>query len=243
MPYSRKSDDVYDDEAWKGLRFMCEVWNRGPHPNKVRPALYHSYIKEAIKRYHENIETPEALALTIFTEFFFLNRDDGIHRYGYYVLGDINYLNDRTITVTQPDGSRRPYFWIPLYSWTSTVPEGIGSFPFGLYMNSDDYLTSRCLLRLMLEKGSITKDILTDYEFNKDDYERVPYEAIDFRIGQFEDGKFIEEKPLDHIPDPFHVIENGEVMKLYESILRACVWLMELFKTHPEMFDFQNKPF
>ena len=110
-------------------------------------------------------------------------------------------------------------------------------------MNSDDYLTSRCLLRLMLEKGLISKDILTDYEFNKDDYECVPYEAIDFRIGQFEDGKFIEEKPLDHIPDPFHVIENGEVMKLYDAIMKVCKWLMELYDRHPEMFDFQDKPF
>lgn len=40
-------------------------------------------------------------------------------------------------------------------------------------------------------------------EFNQD-------ESIDFHIGQMEDAKFIEEKALDHVPDPLKVMKmNG----------------------------------
>lgn len=236
MPRPPKPDDKYDDEAWGGLIFMCNVWNRGFHHNKVKPSEYHAYIKESIKRYHDNIEGPGDLALTIFVEFFFLNRDDGKHRYGYYIKGDPEFINAQTITRLQEDGSRTCYYPLPMYAWSSVSPLSIGKFPFGLYMDTDDYIQTRCLLKFMYDRSIIPKEFMSDYEFNQDEYEQTPYESIDFRIGQMEDGKFIEEKALDYVPDPLKVIENNEVEKLYSSILRVCTWLLDLFERHPEMF-------
>ena len=242
MPRPPKPNDTYDDDAWGGLKFMTSVWNRGVYHTKINEFEYHAYLKEAIRRYHDNIEAYEDLALTIFVEFFFTNRDDGKHRYSYYIKGDPEYINMQTITVLQEDGSRHCYFPIPMYAWINIAPNSLEKFPFGLYMDSDDYLNTRCLLKFMYDKGLIPKECLFEYEINEE-YLYVPYESIDFRIGQFEDGKFIEEKPLDHIPDPFHVIENGEVMKLYDAIMKVCKWLIELYDRHPEMFEFQVKPF
>lgn len=89
------------------------------------------------------------------------------------------------------------------------------------------HLETRCLLRLMLEKNLIKMEWLDDYEENRSYYELIPYEAIDFQIN---------EKPLDHVPDPFKVIENNEIEKLYKAILTACGHLMKLYETNPEMF-------
>ena len=236
MPRPPKPRDTYNDEAWGCLDFMTEVWNRGFHHNKITTFDYHMYLKECIRRYHDIIEGPDDLALTIFVEFF-LNRDDGKHRYGYYIKGDPEFVNAQTITRLQEDGSRTCYYPLPMYAWSSVSPLSVGKFPFGLYMDSDDYIQTRCLLKFMYDKGVIPKEYMSDYEYNEDEYSYVPYEAIDFRIGQFdESGKFIEEKPLDHIPDPLKVIENGEVEKLYNSILKVCTWLLDLYERHPEMF-------
>ena len=84
----------------------------------------------------------------------------------------------------------------------------------------------------MYDRSIIQKEFMSDYEFNQDEYEQTPYESIDFRIGQIEDGKFIEEKALDHIPDPLKVIENHEIEKLYKTILTACEHLMKLIQRY-----------
>ena len=80
-------------------------------------------------------------------------------------------------------------------------------------------------MRLMLEHDLIEREWLTDYDENKYYYEIVPYEGIDKII-----------YPIETIPDPFHVIENHEIEKLYKAILTVCEHLMKLYETNPEMF-------
>ena len=112
MPRPPKPNDTYDDDAWGGLKFMTSVWNRGVYHTKINEFEYHAHLKEAIRRYHDNIEAYEDLALTIFVEFFFTNRDNGKHRY--------------SITKLQEDGSRTCYYPLPMYAWSSVSPLSVG---------------------------------------------------------------------------------------------------------------------
>ena len=53
-----------------------------------------------------------------FVEFFFLNRDDGKHRYEYYIKGDPKFINAQTITRLQEDGSRTCFNVCLVFSFT-----------------------------------------------------------------------------------------------------------------------------
>ena len=99
------------------------------------------------------------------------------------------------------------------------------NFPCGSEIANSSHLKTRSLLRLMLEHDLIKREWLIDYDENKYYYEITPYEGIDKTI-----------RLIKTIPDPFKVIANHEIEKLYKAILTTCEHLMNLYETNPEMF-------
>lgn len=226
MPKQPKPDTIYNNDAWISLLFITEVWNRNSGEKPISVQEYYSALKKVIKENYRIGMDLNDFVLSIFTEFFFLDYDDGHHRYGFYQRKD-GYISFDTISIEQKDGSRNSYWPFNFHTWFCHDPLRSNIFPIGMDLIDDGHLETRCLLRLMLEKNLIKMEWLDDYEENRSYYELIPYEAIDFQIN---------EKPLDHIPDPFNVIENHEIEKLYKSILTACENLIKLYETNPEMF-------
>lgn len=66
----------------------------------------------------------------------------------------------------------------------------------------------------MLEKG--------------DSYALIPFESVD---------KHINEKPLDHIPDPFGIIGRNETEDLFKNVKTTCEHLLDLYKRYPDVFE------
>lgn len=225
MPRTNNPNSSYDKDLWESLTFMAEVWNRARHHLKVRNIDFNVGIKKTIKENFEDIESSNLLALTIFTEFFFCPHDDGEHLYEYYSIYDGNLVNFFCIPKLNTDGSRTIYWPMYMDTWFTPHELTINHFPCGSEIANSSHLKTRSLLRLMLEHDLIERDWLIDYDENKYYYEITPYEGIDKNIHQIE-----------IIPDPFKVIENNEIEKLYKAILTTCEHLMKLYETNPEMF-------
>ena len=238
MPYAKNINLSYDKELWESLSFISYVWNHNRYTKKLTNVDWNVLLKRTIKEnYNFNMDGPIDMVLTIFVEFFFCPYDDGVHLHEYFYRGRLNEVNnerDKTIVqwcipVPQPDGTRHVYWpFHTMDSWFDSRISSNPSPPVASEIYDGGHFDTRCLLRIMLEKGIVKKEWLEDYELEKDSYALIPFEAIDKRI---------DEKPLDHVPDPYGVIERGEVERLFESIKTACEHLCELFKVHPEMFE------
>lgn len=240
MPYSKNLNPSYDKELWESLIFISDTWNKGPQIKKLTYFDWNTRLKKTIKdNYEYDMDGPIDMVLTILVEFFFCPRDDGKHLYEYFHRGSLDddewgLIQDKKIVqwcipVPQPDGTRHVYWpFHTMEMWLNTSPDSLPHPPVASEIYDGGHFDTRCLLRIMLEKGIVKKEWLEDYELEKDSYALIPFEAIDKRI---------DEKPLDHVPDPYGVIERGEVERLYKSIKTACEHLCELFKVHPEMFE------
>lgn len=241
MPYSRKPSSIYDDELWKALSFISETWNKGPQWRKTTNINWNVMLKQTLK---ENIDELEEnimdMVLTLFVQFFFCPRDDGIHTYEYFYRGSLNEDLTETmdkhaapwrISILQADGSRHiywPFHTMDVWLDTNDKEHSFVQPPRASGIEEGAHFDTRCLLRIMMEKGIVKKEWLTDYESENNSYALIPYEAID---------KHIDEKPLDHIPDPFGVIERGETETLFKNIKIACEHLLDLYRKCPDLFE------
>ena len=53
-----------------------------------------------------------------------------------------------------------------------------------------------------------------------------PYESIDKQL-----------HPVETVHDPFKVIENNDIERLYNAIYTACEHLVKLYDTDPDLFE------
>lgn len=225
MPRSPKPDDTYDDNLWKGLSFLAEIWNRGPHPKKIQNVDYYNSIRYNLKNFGDYIEGAIDITITLFVEFFYLKHDDGKHRYEVCYLTD--RMNDWTIAVNHENGTRNLYQPIPMNAWTCHDKYCTGLFPDCSLIYLLEHLYNRSLMIPFIKRGFISRDQLTDYEEFKTYYESKAFMSIDHQIN---------EEPITEIPDPLHVIENEEVRKLWHACIDIGNGFMRLYETHPEMF-------
>lgn len=240
MPRRPNPNAEKDREFWSALSFISDTWNNGPQSMKTTNIQWNIALKKTIKNAGEyDIDGPLDLALTIFVEFFFMPHFDGKHLYEYYFRGnlikpecaeemDLRCAHGCT-PIPQTDGSVHVYY--PIYTltgWFAISENTYARFPDGSLIDDGAHFYSRCLLRLMEEKGLIKHEWLLDYPFERFSYGLIPFEAVD---------KHIDEKPLDHVPDPFGVVERNEVEGLFKAIYLVSDYLLTHFHEHPEQFE------
>lgn len=225
MPRTKNPKSSYDPELWESLKFMAEVWNRAEHKYKVKPEDFNVEIKRSIKLMDNDFETVSNIVLTIFVEFFFCFHDDGKHLYEYYIRFD-DYVSTKCIPIQLEDGTREIYWPMTMDSWFSPYPLSYIHIPRASELIYDSHLKTRSLLRIMFEQGLIKKEWLTDYDEYKEYYDVIPYEAIDKQL-----------HPVETVRDPFKVIENNDIERLYNAIYTACEHLVKLYDTDPDLFE------
>lgn len=240
MPRRPNPNAEIDKEFWLALSFISDTWNNGPQSMKTTNIEWNVTLKKTIKTVGEyNIDGPLDLALTILVEFFFIPHFDGKHLYEYYFRGNLSKpeladdmdkrFGHGCTPVPQEDGSIHVYY--PIYTltgWYSLSDNEFSRSPTGAGIEDGGHFYSRCLLRLMEDKGLVKHEWLLDYPFERFSYSLIPFESID---------KHINEKPLDYIPDPFGVIERDEVEHLFRSLYLVSDYLLTRFHEHPEQFD------
>lgn len=219
--------DTYDDELWKSLHYLADLWNENPDCRKIIVQDYYSEMKYMMKHFGAYIESPIDLAITLFIEFFFINHDDGVHRYGYYRIS--KRRNDLTISETHEDGQRIYYHPFSMNGWFCQGEIAQGVFPTAMAIYNYAHLYNRGFMQMFIDKGLIDKEELKDdiSEF-KDFYSTKVYQAIDYRI---------VETPMSEIPDPFNVMKNGKLNELWNHCVNIGIRFMRLYENYPEMFE------
>lgn len=222
MPQKPKPDSSYDDELWKSIRFVVDIWNRVVPSDKIEPFAFYGNLREVISRYFDDIESPDDLLLTIFVEFFYCNHEaeDG-HVYRYYYKNDIVTVN----TYVSYKEKRNVYWPLPLDSWFCSNDKVVMRFPFATRIYDSSHYTTRSLLRILAENKVIKREWLTDYDEHKEDYEIDVYECIDNEL---------DENGLIEVRDAYGVITRGEVEQLYKALKTIC---MKMYKAYEEESD------
>ena len=197
----------------QALSFIIEVWNRGAGKNT--PSNWNALTKERyeeILRYtlrnvtaaDDSLYAPEDAMLTIFIEFFYLYHDNGDETIRfYYKRDDKNNWKD---TLRFGDD-----YYSPMPISATNFYEGSGTYPCAENLYDDGHAIARDCLVLMKNKGLIPfiDDIFAGVDFNPNSIDHV-YISKNF---------IIDPNPYVDVPDPFNVIANNEVEKLWNAIV------------------------
>lgn len=197
----------------QALSFLVEVWNRGAGKNKpsasakLKTKQYEDVLKYTLRHVRMSEDSsyaPEDAMLTIFLEFFFLYHDNGDETIRFYYKRDDKKNWEDTL---RSGGD----YYSPIPIAASNFYDGTGTYPCAENLYDDGHAIGRDCLVLMKNKGLIPfiDDIFAGVDFNPNAIDDV-YIARNFVI---DPNTYVD------VPDPFNVISNNEIEKLWNAIV------------------------